>query len=300
MLRFGLCCIFRNEPIRFRSTTAKHLMTIPRAGQLAKLSELCLANAKSLHQALIFCEKHGIGAFRILSPFLPRATHPDIRYDIADLPAADRITKQLASSRKFAENYHIRLSFHPDQFIVLASPHAAVVDSAVRELEYQGVLAEILGADVINVHGGGTYGDKEKARRRFVENFSRLSGRVRSRLTIENDDTGYTVRDLLPLCRELGIPLVYDVHHHRCNPDGLSLEEATDLCQETWKPGGREPYFHVSSPRNGWGSGSPKPHADYIDPGDFPVCWKGRTATVDVEAKAKELAVLKIMENFEL
>lgn len=297
MLRFGLCCIFRNEPIRFRSTTAKHLMTMPRVRQLAKLSELCLANGKSLQSALAFCGKKGIGAFRILSPFLPRSTHPDIRYDIADLPEVERIMKQLEETRKFAEKYDIRLSFHPDQFIVLASPHAAVVDSALRELEYQGFLAELLGADVINVHGGGTYGDKEKARRRFVENFSRLSERARSRLTVENDDTGYTVRDLLPLCRELDIPLVYDVHHHRCNPDGLTVQEATDLCLQTWEPTGREPYFHISSPRNAWGSASPRPHADYIDPGDFPACWKGLTATVDVEAKAKELAVLQLMAD---
>lgn len=60
----------------------------------------------------------------------------------------------------------------------------------------------------------------------------------------------------------------------------------------TWK--GREQYCHISSPREGW-QGNPKPHADYVDPADFPACWQGRTMTVDVEAKAKELAVTRLM-----
>jgi UV DNA damage endonuclease len=91
------------------------------------------------------------------------------------------------------------------------------------------------------------------------------------------------------------VPLVYDVHHHRCNPDDLSVEEATTLAGYIWQALGREQYCHISSPRNGWQGGDPKPHADYIDPADFPVCWLGREMTVDLEAKAKELAVVRLM-----
>ena len=91
--------------------------------------------------------------------------------------------------------------------------------------------------------------------------------------------------------------MVYDVHHHRCNPDEYSVEEATALAMATWHNLGREPYFHISSPKNGWLKGPPKPHADYIDPADFPPCWKGHAITVDVEAKAKELAVFRLMKD---
>ena len=43
----------------------------------------------------------------------------------------------------------------------------------------------------------------------------------------------------------MGILLVYDVHHHRCNPDGLSVEEATSQAMATWD---REPLFpHLQS-----------------------------------------------------
>ncbi len=132
--------------------------------------------------------------------------------------------------------------------------------------------------------------------RRFAAAVPDLPGAARGRLTLENDDSSYTPKDLLPVCRQLSMPLVYDVHHHRCNPDGLSVEEATVLSAETWKGTGGEPYGHLSSPRDGWNARDPRPHADFIDPADFPECWLGREMTVDVEAKAKELAVVGLME----
>ena len=55
---------------------------------------------------------------------------------------------------------------------------------------------------------------------------------MRSRLTLENDDKVYTPADLLPVCTEMKVPLVYDVHHHRCLPDGLSVEAATEKADQ--------------------------------------------------------------------
>jgi UV DNA damage endonuclease len=159
------------------------------------------------------------------------------------------------------------------------------------------MLAEHVGADVINIHGGGAYNDKKATLARFKKNFELLPAAVRTRLSLENDDRVYTVADLAPICEELHIPLVYDVHHHRCLPGGLTVEDATGLARRTWEKNGREPYFHISSPLNGWQGSDPKPHADYIDPADFPECWKGFDVTVDVEAKAKELAVLKLQQD---
>jgi UV DNA damage endonuclease len=296
-MRFGLCCLFINEPVTFRTTTARVLSTLGRNDQLLKLSGICRDNARNLSLALESVQRLGIGAFRIMSPLFPRMTHPDVGYSLTDLPDGDAIAHQLGMVRSFAGQHDIRLSFHPDQFVVLSSPHAAVVANSIQELEYQAQLAGAVGADVINIHGGGVYGDKSAALRRLSQVFPSLSESVRSRLTLENDDISYTVRDLLPVCEQLSIPLVYDVHHHRCNPDGLSVEEATRLAGTTWERAGREQYCHISSPKSGWGSGNPKPHADYIDPADFPECWRGREMTVDIEAKAKEQAVVRLMET---
>ena len=141
---------------------------------------------------------------------------------------------------------------------------------------------------MINIHAGGAYGDKTSALKRLAAVIERLSSAVRTRLTLENDDRTYTPRDLLPLCARIGVPLVYDVHHHRCRPDGLSVAEVTARAAATWN---REPLFHLSSPLEGWKGPKPARHHDYIDPADLPAEWLDLDLTVDVEAKAKELAV---------
>ncbi len=299
MIRFGLCCIFRREPIQFRQVTAKTLSSVPRQEQLKRLSDICLHNVLSLQKSLVFAARRGIGAFRILSPLFPRYTHPEVGYRVDELEAAEEIDRRLNQIRQFRQERDIRLSFHPDQFNVLSSPHKDVVKNTMRELQYQGFLADLVGAEVINIHAGGVYGDKAAALGRLQNNIERLPTTVYNKITLENDDVSYAPIDLLPICDRLNIPLVYDVHHHRCLPDGLTEEEATSQAVELWQRLNREPYFHLSSPKNGWGHGSPKPHADFIDPADFPKCWENITATVDIEAKAKEVAVLQLMQELE-
>lgn len=101
------------------------------------------------------------------------------------------------------QEHDIRLSLHPDQFNVLSSPHSEVVKNTLAELEYQGLLAELIGADVINIHGGGVYGDKVLALKRLKDNFALLCIRVQSRITLENDDCSYSPADLTPFVRIL-------------------------------------------------------------------------------------------------
>ncbi|HNY50598.1 MAG TPA: UV DNA damage repair endonuclease UvsE [Smithella sp.] len=296
-MRFGLCCLFKKEPVSFRTATAKSLLALVRDRQLEKLSEICFHNASNLYLALQTVDRLGIGAFRIMSPLFPRMTHPVVGYRLEDLPQGNNIRQKLEDSRIFARKHDIRLSFHPDQFVVLSSPHAQVVENSIRELEYQGMLADAVGADVINIHAGGAYGDKSQTLQRLKDVLPHLSAAVRKRLTLENDDASYTPRDLLPFCERFSIPFVYDVHHHRCNPDDLSVEQVTTLAEDIWKNVGKELYGHISSPRSGWQGGNPKSHAAYIDQADFPACWSGRKMTVDVEAKAKELAVMALMDG---
>jgi UV DNA damage endonuclease len=290
-IRLGLCCIFLEQPIKFRRTTVKAVKSMERDAASSKLSEICMANAEALQASLQFCADNGIGCFRINSQILPLKTHGDCGYEACDLPNGDKIVRRFKACGKYARTHDIRMSFHPDQFVVLNSPRSDVVDRSIEELEYQSEVAEWVGADVVNIHGGGGYGDKQNALARFARNLGRLSDRVRSRLTVENDDRTYTPADLFPLCRAEGIPLVYDVHHHRCNQDGLSEEEVTEQAIATWD---REPMFHLSSPREGWQGPKPGRHHDFIAVEDSPICWHDLDLTVEIEAKAKEVAVLKL------
>jgi len=152
-------------------------------------------------------------------------------------------------------------------------------------------MAELVGADVINIHAGGKYGDKKKSLARLVRVMNRLSSRVRDRLTLENDDKSYAPADLLPVCWSEEIPFVYDVHHHRCLPDGATIEEVTEAALLTWN---REPLFHISSPLDGWNGKYSERHHDFVDIEDFPKAWRKLNITVEIEAKAKEIAVEKL------
>lgn len=272
------------------------MLKLERTVALSRLSGLVLENARALMAALEFCAAHGIGDFRVNSQILPLKTHPQAGYENGELPEWPLAEALFRECGAFAREHGLRTSFHPDQFVVLNSPKEATVTSSIAELEYQSEIAELIGADTVNIHGGGAYGDKEAALRGFRTNFERLSDRAKARLTVENDDTTYTPSDLLPLCRDLEIPLVYDVHHHRCLRDGLDVAAASEAALGTWN---REPLFHLSSPIQGWDGPQPALHHDFIDIRDFPREWLGLDLTVEVEAKAKEVAVLCLRKELQ-
>lgn len=295
MIRLGLCCKFHEEPIHFRTATATHVLTLSPAARAAKLAGICRDNAAALQRTLDYCAANGIGSFRVNSQLLPLKTHPRAGYELKDLPGGAEIVSAFKAGGLRAESLGLRVTFHPDQFVLLSSPTDSVTRASLLELEYQAEAADWTGADVINIHGGGAYGDKAAALRRLAAALKRLSRRARARLALENDDRTYSPADLLPFCREHRLPFVYDVHHHRCLPDALSVEEATRLALATW--GGREPLFHLSSPRDGWKGADPRPHHDYIDIKDFPACWRKLDITVEVEAKAKETAIARLRQE---
>jgi UV DNA damage endonuclease len=293
-LRWGLCCQFLDSPIKFRTATHRYVASLESRVARRYLGEIAEHNALSLVAAVERCHQLGIGAFRITSQLLPLATHPLSGYTLDRLDPSGGIAGALAYAGALAQAYDIRLSLHPDQFVVLNSEREPVVRSGTQEMELHGEVAELVGADVIVLHGGGGVGGATVALERLERGLDRLSPRARDRVALENDDRCFTPRDLMPLCERTGVPLVYDVHHHRCLADGYTVGEATDLAFSTW--GDREPYVHLSSPKEGWAGPNIRAHADYIDPKDFPEVWLERTMTVDVEAKAKERAVVEIMD----
>ena len=295
MIRWGLCCQFLDAPIKFRTATHRFVASLSAAGRRDYLAAIAAHNAAALANAVRECHALGIGAFRINSQVLPLGTHPVSGYTLDHLDRDGTTRRAFLEAGALARELDIRLSFHPDQFVVLNSEREAVVESSIGEIEWQASIAEMVGADVIVLHGGGAAGGIPAALARLGRAVDRLSARARSRLALENDDRQFAPSDLLPFCERHALPLVYDVHHHRCKTDALSVAEATARAAATWSR--REPYFHISSPREGWAARDTRPHADYIDPADVPREWLGMDLTVDVEAKAKERAVVKLMQD---
>lgn len=298
-MELGLVCMFNGDmhkKIRYRTTTVKVCAALSDADRIAKVDEIVLHNVTNLLNSVQFCVDNDIKCFRISSDLFPLATHSDLGYHIASLPSAGAIYRTLADTKQLASTSGVRLLFHPDQFCVLSSPKPEVVSATIKELDFHAQIALLVGADSLIIHGGGVYGDKDSALQRFAENFRLLSADTQSMLVVENDDKSYTVEDLLPVCEAIGIPLVYDVHHHRCNQDSLSVEDATTQALSTWTDG-RTPLFHISSPRDGWDTKNTRPHHDFIDINDFPTSWLDIDVHVEVEAKAKQEAVLALAEQ---
>ena len=124
-IRLGLCCMFRDQPIRFVTTTATFIGRMKRPDTLIKLSRLCTENADALLAALQFCAAHDFGCSRINRQILPIKTHPECGYEVTDLPDSDEIIRRFKECGKFDRQHKLRTCFHPDQFAVVNSPRIA-------------------------------------------------------------------------------------------------------------------------------------------------------------------------------
>ena len=261
-------------------------------------SQLGLDNCKDLYKILEWNNENGFNFFRITSNLFPWSSE----YKLSDMPDYEEICEILSKAGKYAIDNDIRITSHPGPFNVLTSPHPHVVDNCINDLSIHGEVFDMMGLsrtpyNKINIHIGGAYGDKVSAMERFCENFHRLPNSVKSRLTVENDDkaTMYSVTDLYEgvYCK-IGIPIVFDYHHHRFCTGGLSEEDALEVAISTW--GNIVPVVHYSESRNIEQEDDkirPQAHSDYVR--DY-IDTYGNRVDIMVEAKHKELAVLKYKE----
>ncbi len=267
--------------------------------RLAKLSEeqaiqTIQKNLDDLQKILSWNVAQGIRLFRVGSSLIPFASHQSFTLDWLNT-----FQDQLHTIRQFVQANNIRLSMHPGQYTVLNSYTPKVLEDSVRELEWQAQVVSTLDPEqgILVLHVGGAYGNKEESLRRFEENFHKLlSPLIQQRLTIENDDTTFAADEVLILCRNLGIPMIFDLFHHKCLYSASrwqeDLEKMLDKIIDTWK--GRVPKLHLSSQK----PGTRTSHADYIAQDDFDELqdWMEKIHPNEVydlmlEAKSKEKAV---------
>ena len=261
---------------------------------LSYASELGLKNARDLFQVLKWNRENNINLFRLSSQFFPWASE----YNFDELPDYYKIKTILAGCGNYTQSVGMRVNSHPGPFNVLTSPKEHVVQNTITDLQIHGKTFDMMGLEKspynnINIHCNGVYGDKKSAMDRFCDNFNRLSNSVKLRLTIENDDkeSMYSVKDLMYIHNKIGIPIVFDYHHHKFNTGGLSEEEALKLAITTW-PEGITPEVHYSESKSIHEESSrikPQAHSDYIK--QLPNTY-GMEVDILVESKAKELSIL--------
>jgi UV DNA damage endonuclease len=257
-------------------------------------SELSIQNVRDLIEIIKWNEQNNIKFFRMSSNMFPWSSE----YPLSDLPHYNRIKNLLAGAGVLANKYGHRLTSHPGPFNVLVSPNEKVVKNTITDLSIHGEVFDLMGLsrtpyNKINIHCNGVYGDKISAMDRFCKNFERLPESVQSRLTVENDDkaTMYSVKDLMYIHERIGIPIVFDYHHHKFCTGDLSEEEALKLAASTW--GDIKPVVHYSESKSLHENNDtikPQAHSDYISE---TINTYGLDVDVMVEAKAKELTLLE-------
>src|SRR6056300_255663 len=263
-------------------------------------SELALQNVRDLFHIIKWNNENGIKLFRLSSEMFPWASE----YEIESMPHYLRIKTLLEGCGHYAKQNGIRITSHPGPFNVLVSPNERVVENTIADLEIHGKIFDLLGLEKshynkINIHCNGVYGDKKSAMDRFCKNFERLSDSVKSRLTVENDDKAsmYSVKDLMYLHERIGIPIVFDYHHHKFCTGDLSEQEALELAISTW-PKNIKPIVHYSESKALHEENEklkPQAHSEYIN--KLPELY-GNDVDVMVEAKAKELSILPHIGKF--
>ena len=262
-------------------------------------SELTLKNVKDLDSIIDWNILNGYNFFRITSGLAPWKSE----YKWDDLPDIDEIRTWLYSAGVKAKTHNVRITSHPGPFNVLTSPHEHVVKNCVGDLTDHGDVFDMIGLsrtpyNKINIHIGGAYGDKESAMKRFCENFELLPDSVKSRLTVENDDRAsmYSVKDLYyGVYKRIGIPIVFDYHHHKFCSGDMSEQEALEMAISTW-PSDITPVVHYSESRRKEQLDETirvQAHSDYIYD---EINTYGHNIDIMVEAKHKELAVQKYKE----
>jgi UV DNA damage endonuclease len=263
-----------------------------------------------------YLEEIDVRMYRMTSNLVPYGTHPDLPQFHSQV---EECATELAALGQRANDAGIRLSSHPGQYVVLNSEKPEVREAAVRELEMQAALLDAMGLGpeaVVVLHVGGAAGGCDAATDRFLAGFELLGERAKERLVIENDDVSFGLGSVLEIAARTGSRVVWDTLHHRClDPERIPPAEALSLALATW-PGGEVPKIHYSSPRTAVEERRRKvgrrverqivlpplrAHADLIDPIGFEYFLRGpgagREFDVMLEAKAKDLALLRLREQ---
>jgi UV DNA damage endonuclease len=268
--------------------------------RLNKLKAVTLTNLDDLHTILQYNVQNNIHFYRITSSLIPLSTHPEV----TDWNYRNIFDKEFERIGRLIKENNLRVDTHPNEFNVINSTKPEVVKSAERNLLSHVHLFE----DIDYPHGkmvlhiGGAEGGKEAGMRRFIDNLSSFPESISRKLMLENDDKVYTAKEVLRICNEVKLPIVFDVHHHNCNNESEPIEELLEDIFKTWEGQPLPPKFHFSSPRD---SERDRKHADYINPEDFiAFIEKCRVFNLDMdvmlETKQKDLSLYKLVEDIKV
>ncbi|MEG3841699.1 UV DNA damage repair endonuclease UvsE [Microcoleus sp. herbarium14] len=282
----GLVCITTSDAVRFRTVTRKRLLQLTEIEQEKVLRELYADNLKRLDKGIDFCYANNIKLYRMTSALFPFADT-----DLGET-VLNSMSEELRRVGDRAISLNIRLVLHPDQFVVLSSDKPDVVKNSIKILATHALIMDKLGQPrspwaLMNIHGGK--GDRTSQLKSVIRD---LPESIRSRLTFENDEYAYSSSELVEVCLDTGVAMVFDAHHHVIHEhlesyDDPSVAEMLAAAKTTW----RVPEWQLVHISNGKEFFADPRHSDLIT--DMPNCYYD-APWIEVEAKFKELAIDKL------
>lgn len=239
--------------IKYNTKATTHTWLKKQSSKVAenKLLEVLEHNLASLDRIVDYVGRlePTLRMYRISSDICPLYTHPDWKFFWQSKEIQQRLEQSFQELGSKIRESGVRVSFHPAQFTILASEKPDVVDRSIEEFEYHADMARWMGYGKsfqdgckINIHVGGRLGTEG-----LIRNLGRLSKEARNLITIENDEFGYGLDEILNLKDHLA--LVLDIHHHWIKT-GEYIERSDDrvkMVLESWQ--GVRPTIHYSLSR---------------------------------------------------
>ena len=296
-MNLSLCCIsniLAEQGHKFRTMTFKSFSSKLREESLEKLSGIIINNFQTSEKIVKHCAANNIQGYRLSSDLTPVIKHPDVMLALEDLPNYDCINKSIKDLSVAIKETGIRVSAHPSEYITLTSDDDIKVQHSLIDLEMHAEIFDRLELsqsyyNPLNIHVRKE-GDAKDLSGTFMRNYNRLSDSVKSRLVLENNDTGntWTVKNLKKyFYNEHGIPVTFDNLHHKMLNHDVSHMDAFFEAYSTWNCA---PIFHYSEGKNGT-----RAHSDMAE--DLPENYN-KDVLFDVELKSKDYAILDILKRY--
>lgn len=269
-----------------------------REAAIARLEKIARSNITNCLRLLKHNLAHDIHFFRFSSKLIPLANHEEL----SEWKYMRNLTEPLKEIAEFIHHHPMRVGFHPDHFVVLNSTKPEIMKMSVKTLHMHEMLLKGMGINPEHrcvIHIGGAYEDKLKALEQFIHNFGLIPVSIQKMLLFENDDTTFHLQDALYLCEKLGVPQVFDYHHHLAFHEDPNWEQQWERVIGTWRASRLPVKMHISSPKN---EKDFRAHADYIDPHmflKFLHVVKGSVPQIDcmIEAKQKDNALFQLVTD---
>lgn len=265
-----------------------------------KLVETVNKNLSDLEQILQWNQQKGLKFFRIGSGFIPFASHSKFQNS---LDWESHFKERFQQLGNFIKSNSMRISMHPDQFVVLNSLKVDIVERSIEELTYHCRLLDAFELDSthkVQLHVGGIFGNKEESKQRFIQEYNRLNPSIKKRLVIENDDRLYSLKDCLEIHNATGVPILFDNLHHDCLNNGETLKEAVVAAHATWDPSKDGlPLMDYSSQQPGEKKGKHGSSIAINHWTNYLQQLQGLKFDVMLEIKDKEASALKAVEVLE-